>query len=89
MISDFKVGEVQPEAQFEKSVTIYYQCPGKSKWERPGKRKWESIVVVGDDIRYVIIEQDGVQVYDSRMDVPVDENEWAKAHKDYVAHYGG
>jgi len=45
--------------------------------------------VVGDDIRYVIIEQDGVQVYDSRMDVPVDENEWAKAHKDYVAHYGG
>jgi hypothetical protein len=76
----FRIGSVRPYAQYEKSVTIGIVPPRK--------RKWEHWTAQNDNLTYFTIEDaDGVEVYDSRSQVPCDmdrfqntkgETEWVR-----------
>ncbi len=75
VIRDFKIGSVRPhppffpgEAEYAKSVEISFV--------EPGNPTWSAVTVYDDDASYVTIERDGVEVYDSRRDVPVDMDRW-------------
>ena len=67
----FKISEVKPYAQYEKSVSISFVVPRK--------RKWYVTRVCQDDLSFQTIERDGVVIYDSRHDVPCNMEKFEQA----------
>jgi hypothetical protein len=59
----FRVGPVVPHAQHPQSVTVSYVDPKRPRQRKP---RGASFVVTPDNIRFVTIEAEGREVYDSR-----------------------
>lgn len=67
-IRKFTIGEVRPYAQHDRSVAVTFI--------RPRKRSSMRMTVVPENHRFVTIEAGGKTVYDSRVDVPCDMDQW-------------
>ena len=69
----YKVGPVEPYAQYPYSVDVSWEEP-----RRPRQRqsRWCSKVIYCSDSEFLRIEVAGKVTYDSRMDVPCDMDHW-------------
>jgi hypothetical protein len=68
----FKVGDVRPWSQYDRSVTVTFEEPQKP---RQRKRIINSMTMASDE-RYLTIEAAGEVLYDSRAEVPLDSVKW-------------
>jgi hypothetical protein len=75
-VRKFTVYEVEPRAQYDRSVMI--------SWVEPRKRSSEATVIVPNDYRFMTIEVDGETVYDSRIDIPCDMDKWKVTHAEHT-----
>lgn len=68
-------------AQYPKALHITETMPKK-----PRRRKVEtqSYIIVPNDMSYLTIEVEEVEVYDSRVDVPSDMQEYAATQKEFA-----
>lgn len=69
----FKVGNVEPYAQYASSVSVTFCEPRKRTWKRV-RAHCDSSYSSAE--RFLTVEQDGRTVYDSRHDVPIDMGGW-------------
>jgi hypothetical protein len=77
-VREFKVLEVKPYAQYERSVSIVY-C-------EPRRRRKFAITCFEDNLHYILIHQKGRGIiYDSRLDVPCDMKVFAEERRSIEA----
>jgi hypothetical protein len=67
-VRTFTVSDVRPYAQYPVSVTVRFQ--------KPRERRSSAFTMTPDNTRYLVIEVDGAQVFDSRDYVPCDMDKW-------------
>ena len=66
VVPKFRVGEIEPDDPYAKSVLVSIVEPRKRTWLH------SRIVDRRDDVIFLTIEVEGCVVYDSREDVPCD-----------------
>jgi hypothetical protein len=73
----FHIGQVEPYAQYDRSVLISFMPPRK--------RTWEAFQTKPDNlVYYTVRNKDGVVVYDSRQDVPCDMEAFAATRQRFA-----
>jgi hypothetical protein len=70
----FRVGEVKPYAQHERTVDVVFRERPQPNSRRKQQRAFTT--VVPNNIRYLTVEAEGRVIYDSREDVPCDMGRW-------------
>jgi hypothetical protein len=73
----WRVGEVKPYGQYDRSVAVNFFEPGSSRKKH--------FTVAPDHNRYVTVIVEGQVVYDSRNDVPCDMAKWEETAARYRA----
>lgn len=68
-------------AQYAKALHITETMARKP---RQRKVRTACYTIVPDDLRYLTIEVEGVEVYDSRADVPCDMHKYAETQKEFA-----
>jgi hypothetical protein len=83
-VTQYRVGPVEPYAQYKHSITLDYHLP-----KAPRKRKVDVhwVRVYDDDLRYVTVHAGDKVLYDSRTDVPCDMAKWRATWERFYKEY--
>jgi hypothetical protein len=83
-VTQYRVGPVEPYAQYKHSITLTYQLP-----KAPRKRKVEvgQVRVHDEDHRYITVHVGDKVLYDSRTDVLCDMAEWRATWERFYKQY--